>query len=981
MDERRSRNGLMVLAALILVVGALLPAPLLAQGTSDLNGRVLDQQGAVMPGVNLTLKNQESGLFRESISSENGTFTFRGMLPGVYQVTAELPGFKKYQISNVRLEVGRTATLDVSLEVGQVTDEIMVTSEAPQVDVSSVEVGGSIGTQQLTDLPTANRNFTGLLSLIPGTLPDNPRTNFGADAVAVAGQATSNTSYSLDGSSDNDSVRGGQSGPQARIPLEVIGELQLIVGASDAEFGGSGATLNAVSKQGTNQFHGSALTLIRDYRLTKKDFFTELNGLPKPDTKEWQFGGSLGGPIVRNKAHFFANVERVYLDRSNIVNVPGRPDLFESGVATARVWNTFFRFDHQINAANTWGLRWLREKTTQLGGGQAPLIAQGSENDRDQSWVFTWNSVLSPTTVNILRVSYTAEDILESNENFKACNRIQACVKPTLSYLNYTDQQDAGASQTNDHLHLINDSISWFIPDAMGSHNMKAGAEFVYTGNRNRNQGNMNGTYTFSHNLKFDPNNPSTYPERFSIRVPRDSDYTAIRRGYAAYFQDKWKVTRNLTLNVGLRYSYEDVPVSEFWNPKFPDPGKYPKDKNDFGPRLGFNQAINGGKTAIRGSWGLFHQSSPFNTVNNYTRTGVYTNSFTSSFPRTGVDPGPASGNFPTDPTLAWVRTNGLGTINRAYIESLYPQGTLTKNTGSVSWDDPARRNPYNHQLTVGFQHQFTTNLAATVDFQRTMSRDFIVLKDLNEGVRATTARTAAVVRPDPTITTLLTPIHAGYQNWNGLLVSVDKRIANRYSYKIAYTLAKGTGNVVSNSAAVVSQVGGNLNLDQNFGINNGDRRHILALSGAVDVPHTKGMRLSTITRIQSGSPFSLTDDTFDLDRNGQVNEFLPAGTYTGVAPTIGGQVRNDLAMTVDYKGGRNGAYGPGRVSMDLRAGWRFKVGEGKTFDVYSELLNALQSPALSNPGTNRRTPASFLVLNGQQNLPASIQFGGRYGF
>ena len=140
-------------------------------------------------------------------------------------------------------------------------------------------------------------------------------------------------------------------------------------------------------------------------------------------------------------------------------------------------------------------------------------------------------------------------------------------------------------------------------------------------------------------------------------------------------------------------------------------------------------------------------------------------------------------------------------------------------------------------------------------------------------------------------------------------------------------------------------------------------------------------MRLSTITRIQSGTPFSLTDDTLDLDRNGLGNEYLPAGTYTGVAPTINGAVRDNLAMTVDYKGGRNGAYGPGRYQMDVRAGWRFNVGESKILDVYSELLNAFDTPSLSNPGTNRRLPASFLVLNGQQNLAASIQFGARYGF
>ena len=155
-------------AIVVLGLTLLLPAGLQAQATADVNGRVLDQQGAVLPGVGLKLRGQDTGLFRDSISNENGTFNFKGMTPGVYQIEAELPGFKKYQRTNLKLEVGKTVVVDVTLEVGQITDEVLVTAEAPLVDITSKEVGGSIETRELIDLPTTNRNFTAYLAVLPG---------------------------------------------------------------------------------------------------------------------------------------------------------------------------------------------------------------------------------------------------------------------------------------------------------------------------------------------------------------------------------------------------------------------------------------------------------------------------------------------------------------------------------------------------------------------------------------------------------------------------------------------------------------------------------------------------------------------------------------------------------------------------------------------------------------------------------------------
>src|SRR5688572_6731014 len=161
-----NRGGCMLRRVVLLLLGVLVVNSTLAvaqQGTADLRGRVIDQQGAVLPGVTVVVRHQESGLFRESVSSTDGTFLLSGMTPGMYEVTAEMASFKKYSQRDVRLEVGRTTQVELKLEVGGLTEAVTVTSEAPLVDTSTQEIGGRISQQEFVDTPSFNRNFAGYL--------------------------------------------------------------------------------------------------------------------------------------------------------------------------------------------------------------------------------------------------------------------------------------------------------------------------------------------------------------------------------------------------------------------------------------------------------------------------------------------------------------------------------------------------------------------------------------------------------------------------------------------------------------------------------------------------------------------------------------------------------------------------------------------------------------------------------------------------
>ena len=172
-----------VARAFFALVACLAAASALAQqGSAELRGRVTDEQGAALPGVAIVIKHQGSGIFRQAGTTGDGGYYLAGVLPGTYELTAELTGFKRVSQRDVRLEVGKTATIDVSLQVGGMSEELTVTAESPIVDITSKEVGGHINDRELTDLPSVNRNYIGFIGLLPGVIPNISTESFGSDS-------------------------------------------------------------------------------------------------------------------------------------------------------------------------------------------------------------------------------------------------------------------------------------------------------------------------------------------------------------------------------------------------------------------------------------------------------------------------------------------------------------------------------------------------------------------------------------------------------------------------------------------------------------------------------------------------------------------------------------------------------------------------------------------------------------------------------
>jgi outer membrane receptor protein involved in Fe transport len=970
------------LLTLIIVSGAL--STTAQEGTATLRGTVVDPNGAVVTAATISVANQETGINRRTVTTnESGDYVFASLTPGLYRVTVEAANFKKSIKEDVRLNVGETQEFNFTLEVGASQEIVTVTAEEPLVETSTSRIGGQISQQELTELPSVNRNFIGFVGLLPGVVPNISTESFGSDSVSVNGQDPRYNNFTLDGANNNDDVIGQRAGSQTRTALEAVQEFQVLTNQFSAEFGRtSGGIINAVTKSGTNSFRGSAFGFFQDNSWNSKSRFAELNNLEDAETSYKQFGGTIGGPIKKDFAHFFFSYERTNIDQGVIIDIPARPALNASTATLIRATNILLRGDMQPAQNHQVSIRYLRENSPQLNQivGAVSLAAAREEADVDQTTVGSWTYNLTSTLLNDLRLSFTQEDVAFATPAFNANGGDQAALPPTLQFNTFIDQQNNTAQTRINNSYRLADTLTWI----KGSHTFKFGVDYNYVTADSVTQDNLNGTFIFPFDLPFDPNNPRSYPERLSIRVGGPLRTFMINHNTSVFVQDDWKVKQNLTLNLGLRYDDETISA----------------DNNNISPRLGFAYDIGGdAKTVLRGGLGWFYQNTPFELITAFRTAGPFSTSFNRNFPLNAADPGPRAGNFPTDPTLR----NGP-TIDRALIASIVGSSTLLPNPAPTV-DNTEREMPYTRSFSIGIQRELFSNMAVTADYIHTDGLSQFVSVNLNPGRRATTASTGTITRQFSTlgqviqnssvpvitdsfsnsafqnlaVTNVTTRLNVGETKYDALQLSLDKRLSRGLQFKASYTLSKGTGNVSGNGTPTANfQTQDGLNLEEGRGPTAFDRRHNFVFSGLYRVPRTRGLVISTVVRALSGTPFTILNSTIDANQNGINFDPLPAGTFTNSRTFANGETLN---FEVDNKGGFNGARLPGFFSVDLRLAYKFnfteRVNAGFTFEVFN-LANRTNYDELSVSGN--ASQSTFLIPS-IAKPPRTLQLGFRVAF
>lgn len=663
-----------VMLALCLGLGAVTAMAQSQASTGQISGGVLDSQGAAIVDATIKATNTQTGQEARATSTFNGNFTIVLLPPGVYNVSSEAKGFAATNVSNVEVVVGRTTTLNISMGVTGVSEVVSVTAGAIQVQTTRSEADSVLNQQAINDLPINGRRFQDFVTLTPTAQVDSQR-----GQISLVGQrGIYGANINIDGSDYNQpffgGIRGGERSNNAfTVPQEAIKEFQVVAAGYTAEFGRStGGVVNAVTKSGTNAFHGSAFYLHRPKELAMKNLFydalelsvnqsrtqrglTAIDVVPAPTQQQW--GGSFGGPVKKDRAFFFGAYEQqrfrnnrnVFFDVfSSAAFVPSAAsqeafDYYQSLQAPFTSTNDAIaflgRFDYELSQNHRFNIRYSHSKNEALNsnsvGNQlfpttiSALSNNGTEKDNTDIVVGQMTSFLSTNLVNELRTQYARE------ERPRPANAVEPNVTNGIG--RFGTVNFLGQNVQNDWRVQIADSLIW----SHGAHTFKFGGEYnhVYVaqtfGFNQTGVFNISGAATSQAGITTILDIMSlggTIPNRFdSSAVTYLKQIGNLQAAWGtneiAFFgQDAWRVRPNFTLNLGLRWEGQYNPDPQANNTvlinlikgfKFPsghiaDPTIIPDDTKQWGPRLGFAWDPWGdSKTVVRGYAGVYNARTP----------------------------------------------------------------------------------------------------------------------------------------------------------------------------------------------------------------------------------------------------------------------------------------------------------------------------------------------------------------------------------
>jgi outer membrane receptor protein involved in Fe transport len=999
--------------AYLLLVGVLLLSlgsdNAFAQATASgtIQGTVTDQSSAVVFGAQVVAKSKATDSTRTATTSDTGYYRFELLPVGIYMVTVSKTGFAGVA-ETIEIMVGQTATVNVELKTGSMSEVIEVTGEAPVLDLAKTDVSQNITPREVQELPMVGRDVANLAYLAPGvkaTDSYDPTKNRYA-ILSVNGDNGRNVNVTVNGVDNKDNTVGG---PVMQLPLEAVQEFVISTQRFSAVNGRSeGAAINMITKQGTNNYHGSIFGFFRDTNLnTDEKDPTGTGGTQSshPSYTRQQFGGSIGGPFLKDKLFGFVAIEREREHQAQTVDSTSFNELTlakANGFAdqpSATIARPFFewryngRLDWVINSKNSAYLSYTSQVNDSLND-QSDATMDLTEGNFTRNHVmvsnFTLNSILSSTLVNQFTLGYQYwNNLIDSS--LRAPN----IIFPNASFGTNTNVPQ----QSFQKKWQFKDDIS----KTVGRHTFEVGVDFIH----NPVEG---GFFEFNPTLliRFGANpsailaNPATYPNGFAtpglvteMSIANGNPYFLVATKQLGFYgQDNWKVNNRLTLNLGLRWDKDfnmiggaDIKNSRTYqelvalNSPISNPlvSKIAQDDNkDFSPRVGFAYDLTGrSKHVIRGGYGLYF-GNVFQNIPLFMEQQANANVFQTLFDIT--DPVKDTVPGTNIPLGKWrYGVDPMPTIAP-------PSGQL--NPGSIGrLMAPNYRNPVTEEFNGGYSWALNANTAVEVEYTHVLGLHGNKTINIDQkvpvnGACCTRPLDAAFAASNPSLPELgsvRVDASINREHYDGVNFSFRQRMSHRFQMSANYTLAwansyDGGGGSYRNYPRLST----NPFASYEFGPSPNDERHHVTVSGIVDL--SKGFQLSPILQFGSARPYNLTNSSNTLNTGG--------GTGTAVVvPT--NNPTNYLAFAGNNAGAQNCFYGLNGVAqgctiakydplrgdpffeLDMRLAKNIKFGERMNLQLLAQAFNL----------TNRANYGNNFGVSSTASIADPTHFGHPQGF
>ena len=941
--------------------------------TSILSGQVSDPQGAALKGASVDARAVSTGIERSVSTNSEGVFVFNNLEPGQYEVQVVANGFASFS-AKVSLEVGEQKKLKAVLGIESAKTTVNVQDDAQQVNTSSSVVDGVVNAQQIDNLPLNGRNFLELALLMPGNTiaPNFDPTKANTVVISSAGQLGRGGNVSIDGMDDNDDVVGGM---LLNVPEDAVQEFQVASNRFSAELGRSGSSVvNVVTKSGSNDLHGSASIYERDKKLqaTPDAFNAAAGSTATPPFRRQQYAGALSGPIVKDKAWGFGAFE--YRNEIGGLLVGTRHPNATGGGGT--ISNSYapiplsdplgtLRADWQISSNDMLSLHYSIER--QGATGVTPFLAgesigssaerQGS-NNHFQTFQASWSRTISTSLLN--RASFSFNNFINSIRPVTA--------GPELDFPSLADGASYDSPQlTRQKRSQVDDNIDW----VYGNHNFHFGGEYQRIGadfdlgvfrsgaiefiqnfaNQDRNgDGVIN-----DQDLLFAVAIRSGTPNKDLIIPNADNNYVA------GYMQDDWRVHPQLTLNLGLRYEL-DTDVNNVGHYSQINPillpflhGTRHQDKNNFGPRIGFNWGSKAGQFSVHGGYGIYYDRITLELES--LERGLDGRALPINVSVGNASFLDGSGNFvPGAPTYA-----------NAFSGPVIP-GAGGASEG-INIIDNKIQNPMVQQFNLGVQYQIAQNWIVKADGIHDLGTHFLI------GVPVGTVFNPASGGPE-TVTDLQSSVNTHY---DALWLTVDHRMAKHFQLHSAYTLSKALDYANYDQIPFGYPPVDPTNLRREYGPAPNDQRHRLVTEGTAELPY--GVTLSPLWTYASSVPMDI------LLGDGSGNRVPQLGRNAGSRQFHTGTELNAFIAQINSNGGVNGKllpfvspnarFGNTFNSFDLRLAKNFRLSERFTLQAIGESFNLFNKTNIL--GTSKNNYSGFFnALVPDNNNPALSSAFGR---